>query len=74
MIYRRYRVFFLLFLFNVIWYLDRINMFVAARAIADEIGPSPIAPGYLAGVSLPRKRHTLGHETPVPAGAVRAAG
>ena len=34
MTHRRYWVFFLLFVFNVICYLDRINMSVAGRSIA----------------------------------------
>ncbi len=44
---RRYWVFFLLFLFNVICYLDRINMSVAGRSIAGEFGLTPISLGYL---------------------------
>ena len=44
---RRYWVFFLLFLFNVIAYVDRVNMSVAGRDIAHEFGLSPIALGYL---------------------------
>jgi MFS family permease len=44
---RRYWVFFLLFLFNVICYLDRINMSVAGRSVATEFGLSPISLGYL---------------------------
>jgi len=44
---RRYWVYFLLFLFNVICYLDRINMSVAGRSIAGEFGLSPVALGYL---------------------------
>ncbi len=47
MTHRRYWVFFLLFLFNVICYLDRINMSVAGRSIAGEFGLSPVALGYL---------------------------
>jgi MFS family permease len=47
MTHRRYWVFFLLFLFNVICYLDRINMSVAGRTIAGEFGLSPVALGYL---------------------------
>jgi len=47
MTHRRYLVFFLLFLFNVICYLDRINMSVAGRSIAGEFGLSPVALGYL---------------------------
>ena len=44
---RRYWVFFLLFLFNVIAYVDRVNMSVAGEDIAHEFGLSPIALGYL---------------------------
>jgi MFS family permease len=44
---RRYWVFFLLFLFNVIAYVDRVNMSVAGKPIADSFGLSPIALGYL---------------------------
>ena len=44
---RRYWVYFLLFLFNVICYLDRINMSVAGRSVAQEFGLSPVALGYL---------------------------
>ncbi|MGH7030103.1 MAG: MFS transporter, partial [Stellaceae bacterium] len=44
---RRYWVFFLLFLFNVIAYVDRVNMSVAGQPIANEFGLSPIALGYL---------------------------
>ncbi len=47
MTHRRYWVFFLLFLFNVICYLDRINMSVAGRSIASEFKLSPVALGYL---------------------------
>ena len=45
--HRRYWVFFLLFLFNVIAYVDRVNMSVAGKPIAHEFGLSPIALGYL---------------------------
>lgn len=44
---RRYWVFFLLFLFNLIAYVDRVNMSVAGKPIAHEFGLSPIALGYL---------------------------
>ncbi len=44
---RRYWVFFLLFLFNVIAYVDRVNMSVAGKPIAHEFSLSPIALGYL---------------------------
>jgi MFS family permease len=45
--HRRYWVFSLLFLFNGIAYLDRVNMSVAGKPIAHEFGLSPIALGYL---------------------------
>jgi ACS family glucarate transporter-like MFS transporter len=45
--YRRYWVFFLLFLFNAIAYLDRVNMSVAGKPIAQEFSLSPVALGYL---------------------------
>jgi MFS family permease len=45
--HRRYWVFFLLFLFNVIAYVDRVNMSVAGKPIGHEFGLSPIALGYL---------------------------
>lgn len=45
--HRRYWVFFLLFLFSGIAYLDRVNMSVAGNPIAREFGLSPIALGYL---------------------------
>ena len=44
---RRYWVFFLLFLFNAIAYVDRVNMSVAGKPIAHEFGLSPVALGYL---------------------------
>src|SRR5580700_9447109 len=44
---RRYWVYFLLFLFNAICYLDRINMSVAGRSVAQEFALSPVALGYL---------------------------
>jgi MFS family permease len=47
MTHRRYWVYFLLFLFNVVCYLDRINMSVAGRSIAQEFVLSPVALGYL---------------------------
>jgi MFS family permease len=47
MTHRRYWVYFLLFLFNVVCYLDRINMSVAGRPVAQEFGLSPVALGYL---------------------------
>jgi MFS family permease len=45
--HRRYWVFFLLFLFSGIAYVDRVNMSVAGKPIAQEFGLSPIALGYL---------------------------
>ena len=45
--HRRYWVFFLLFLFSGIAYLDRVNISVAGKPIAHEFGLSPIALGYL---------------------------
>jgi MFS family permease len=45
--HRRYWVFFLLFLFNAIAYVDRVNMSVAGKPIAHEFELSPIALGYL---------------------------
>ena len=47
MTHRRYWIYFLLFLFNVICYLDRINMSVAGRSVAQEFTLSPVALGYL---------------------------
>jgi ACS family glucarate transporter-like MFS transporter len=47
MTHRRYWVYFLLFLFNVICYLDRINMSVAGRSVAQDFGLSSIQLGYL---------------------------
>jgi MFS family permease len=44
---RRYWVFFLLFVFNLIAYVDRVNMSVAGKPIAQEFGLSPVALGYL---------------------------
>ncbi|MGC2524206.1 MAG: MFS transporter, partial [Stellaceae bacterium] len=45
--HRRYWLFFLLFLFSGIAYVDRVNMSVAGKPIAHEFGLSPIALGYL---------------------------
>ena len=45
--HRRYWVFFLLFLFSAVAYIDRVNMSVAGKPIAHEFGLSPIALGYL---------------------------
>jgi ACS family glucarate transporter-like MFS transporter len=47
MTYRRYWIYFLLFLFNVVCYLDRTNMSVAGRSVAQEFALSPVALGYL---------------------------
>src|SRR5277367_2885856 len=44
---RRFWVYFLLFLFNLIAYVDRVNMSVAGKPIAQELGLSPVALGYL---------------------------
>ena len=44
---RRYWVYFLLFLFSAIAYVDRVNMSVAGKPIAHEFGLSPVALGYL---------------------------
>jgi MFS family permease len=40
-------VFFLLFIFNIIAYVDRVNMSVAGKPIAEEFGLSPVALGYV---------------------------
>ncbi len=47
MTHRRYWIYFLLFVFNVVCYLDRINMSVAGRSVAQEFGLSPVQLGYL---------------------------
>lgn len=47
MTYRRFWVYFLLFLFNGICYIDRVNMSLAGHTVAHEFGLSPIALGYL---------------------------
>jgi len=44
---RRYAVYVLLLIFAGIAYLDRVNMSVAGKPIAHELGLSPIALGYL---------------------------
>jgi hypothetical protein len=44
---RRFWIYFLLFLFNMIAYTDRVNISVAGKPIADELGLSPVALGYL---------------------------
>jgi MFS family permease len=47
MTYRRFWIYFLLFLLNTISYTDRINMSVAGHSIAQEFRLSPVALGYL---------------------------
>jgi MFS transporter, ACS family, glucarate transporter len=47
MTYRRFWVYFLLFLLNTISYTDRVNMSLAGQPIAREFGLSPVALGYL---------------------------
>ena len=47
MTYRRFGVYGLLFLFNMIAYVDRVNISVAGKPIAAELGLSPVALGYL---------------------------
>ena len=44
---RRFWVYFLLFLFNIIAYVDRVNISVAWKPIAAELHLSPVALGYL---------------------------
>jgi MFS family permease len=44
---RRYWVYLLLFVFSAIAYVDRVNMSVAGKPIALELGLSPVALGYL---------------------------
>jgi MFS family permease len=44
---RRYWVYFLLFIFSAVAYVDRVNMSVAGKPIALELGLSPVALGYL---------------------------
>jgi MFS family permease len=44
---RRFWVYFLLFVFSAIAYVDRVNMSVAGKPIALELGLSPVALGYL---------------------------
>src|ERR1700679_1082723 len=44
---RRYWVYFMLFVFSGIAYMDRVNMSVAGKPIAQELGLSPIMLGYL---------------------------
>jgi ACS family glucarate transporter-like MFS transporter len=47
MTYRRFWVYFLLFLLNTISYTDRVNMSLAGHPIAQEFGLSPVTLGYL---------------------------
>lgn len=47
MTYRRFWIYFLLFLLNTISYVDRVNMSVAGHSISQEFGLSPVALGYL---------------------------
>jgi len=44
---RRFIVYLMLFLFWFIGYMDRVNMSMAAKPIADAFGLSPVALGYL---------------------------
>jgi MFS family permease len=44
---RRIWVYFLLLLFNAIAYIDRVNISVAGKEIAQQLGLSPVALGYL---------------------------
>jgi len=44
---RRFWVYFLLFVFSAIAYVDRVNMSVAGKPIAQELGLTPVALGYL---------------------------
>jgi MFS family permease len=44
---RRYWIYFLLFVFSAIAYVDRVNMSVAGKPIASELGLTPVALGYL---------------------------
>jgi sugar phosphate permease len=44
---RRYIVYCLLLVFAGIAYMDRVNMSVAGKSIAQELGLSPITLGYL---------------------------
>src|ERR1700760_839380 len=44
---RRFWVYLLLFMFSGIAYIDRVNMSVAGKPIALELGLSPVALGYL---------------------------
>ncbi len=47
MTYRRFWIYFLLFLLNTISYVDRVNMSLAGHSISREFGLSPVALGYL---------------------------
>jgi MFS family permease len=44
---RRYLIYALLLVFSGIAYVDRVNMSVAGKPIAQELGLSPIMLGYL---------------------------
>jgi MFS family permease len=44
---RRFWIYFLLFVFSAIAYVDRVNMSVAGKPIAQELGLTPVALGYL---------------------------
>ncbi len=44
---RRFWVYFLLFLFNAVCYVDRVNMSLAGHSVAQEFHLSPVALGYL---------------------------
>ena len=44
---RRFWVYFLLLLFNTIAYVDRVNISVAGKPIAEELHLSPVARSYL---------------------------
>ena len=44
---RRYLVYILLLVFSGVAYVDRVNMSVAGKPIAQELGLSPVALGYL---------------------------
>ena len=44
---RRYLVYILLLVFSGIAYVDRVNMSVAGKPIAQELGLSPVMLGYL---------------------------
>src|SRR5580692_6754483 len=44
---RRFGIYMLLLVFGGIAYIDRVNMSVAGKPIAQELGLSPVALGYL---------------------------